>query len=261
MTDYSKIIWNENPVNGALHDWHGIVSSGILITFIICQSSHAICSMLWHWLNWHDPSALQQASLYLFATALQCEACTVVHWQMMVFIWFYDHCHHYVTMFFVFIKLSEWNSLLPHNLIPHRCYDLGEWYVIAHGVEGSLYCLTNALEEITYLVSRLLHREFPSLFPINATMASWSTPSIFSISIVTDFAYRTVLYVQFTRIRFPLINLWIIAFFPITIRGETWYHTMCRHAQIWAVLRYPSPTHSSEQWYDIVLSFDLSDLT
>ena len=40
MTDYSNIIWNENPVNGALHDWHGIGSSGILITFIIC---HAIC--------------------------------------------------------------------------------------------------------------------------------------------------------------------------------------------------------------------------
>ena len=76
--------------------------------------------------------------------------------------------------------ISEWNSLLPHNLIPHRCYDLGEWYFIAHGVEGSLYGLTNALE-ITYLVSRLPHTEFPSLFPINATMASWSTPSSFSI--------------------------------------------------------------------------------
>ena len=89
------------------------------------------------------------------------------------------------NVFCVHIKastpISEWNSLLPHNLIPHRCYDLGEWYFIAHGVEGSLYGLTNALEEITYLVSRLLHTEFPSLFPINATMASWSTPSIFSI--------------------------------------------------------------------------------
>ena len=31
MTDYSNIIWNENPVNGALHDWHGVGSSGILI--------------------------------------------------------------------------------------------------------------------------------------------------------------------------------------------------------------------------------------
>ena len=40
MTDYSKIIWNENPVNGELHDWHGIGCSGILITFFIC---HAIC--------------------------------------------------------------------------------------------------------------------------------------------------------------------------------------------------------------------------
>ena len=77
--------------------------------------------------------------------------------------------------------ISEWNSLLPHNLIPHRCYDLGEWFFIAHGVEGSLSGLTNALEEITYLVSRLLHTEFPSLFPINPTMASWSTPSSFSI--------------------------------------------------------------------------------
>ena len=41
---YCKIIWNENPVipvNDALvHDWHGIVSSGILMTVIIC---HAIC--------------------------------------------------------------------------------------------------------------------------------------------------------------------------------------------------------------------------
>ena len=40
MTDYIKIIWHENPVNEALHDWHGIGSSDILITFIIC---HAIC--------------------------------------------------------------------------------------------------------------------------------------------------------------------------------------------------------------------------
>ena len=40
MTDYSKIGGNENPVNGVLHDWHDIGSSGILITFIIC---HAIC--------------------------------------------------------------------------------------------------------------------------------------------------------------------------------------------------------------------------
>ena len=40
MTCCSKIIWNENPVipvNDALHGWHGIVSSGILITFIICR--------------------------------------------------------------------------------------------------------------------------------------------------------------------------------------------------------------------------------
>ena len=32
MTYCSQIIWNENPViavNDALHDWHGIVSSGI----------------------------------------------------------------------------------------------------------------------------------------------------------------------------------------------------------------------------------------
>ena len=36
MMDYSKIILNENPVNGALHDWHGIGSSGILITLQAC---------------------------------------------------------------------------------------------------------------------------------------------------------------------------------------------------------------------------------
>ena len=32
--------------------------------------------MLWQWLNWRDPPALEQASSYFFATALQCEACS-----------------------------------------------------------------------------------------------------------------------------------------------------------------------------------------
>ena len=92
------------------------------------SSAMLYAGMLWHWLNRHDPSALEQASLYFFATALKCEACTVVHWQMMVFIWFCDHCHHYVTMFFLFIKRQPQSvSGIHYFLITSFLIDVTTW--------------------------------------------------------------------------------------------------------------------------------------
>ena len=43
----------------------------------------------------------------------------------------------------------------------------------------------------------------------------------------SDFSYRTVLYVQFTRIGSPLINFWIISFFPIPYTRDVASHHIC----------------------------------
>ena len=75
-------------------------------------------------------------------------------------------------------------------------------------------------EEITFLVSRLLHREWPSLLPINEIILTHS------FNIYSDFAYITVLYMQFTIIGSPLINFCIIDFFPIPYTRDVVSHHM-----------------------------------
>ena len=72
-----------------------------------------------------------------------------------------------------------------------------------------------------FLVSRLLHRQ--NDHPCSPLTNVFLTHSF---NIYSDFAYITVLFVQFTRIGSPMINSGSQLSFPYRIR-ETWYHTIC----------------------------------
>ena len=101
----NKIIVNEHSVNGDLRDWQGTVYW--IHSASESSSSYAIlyaCTLL-HWLNWHDPHALEQSSPCFLHRSVRH---AVVHWQRVILRRFRGYGSCYVItgnrMFFVSAK-------------------------------------------------------------------------------------------------------------------------------------------------------------
>ena len=234
----------------------------IWIILVICM---LYACMLLHWLNWHDPQALGQASPY-FLQLHRSVRHAVVHWQWMTFSRFCGAGSCSVItgnrMFFASAKrqpqsVASIPSSYPIHVMIWR-YVLSEWYFIAPDVGGSFSGLTNALE-IIFLVSTLLRREcsdWPSLPPTSATMAFCP---ISAMSSILWFCLQNCT-AQFTGTGSTLINFWIKGFFPIPYMRDVVSHPV----KAWANRRcfetsLPNTLLRTLISYTLVY-FDVSDL-
>ena len=196
-----------------------------------CMLLHQLAQLAWSTGTWTSEAIF-------LATASQCEACscTLAMDDLQQILWGWVLlCHHRQQNVLCVRKAPSPISGIHSFIIPHPCHDLevGPERMVFHStwrVGGSFSGLTNAFEEITFLVSTSLRREcrdWPSLPPTSATMAFWPTSSMFSI---LWFCLQNST-AQSTRTGSLLINFWIKGFFPIPAyarRGITPCKGMCK---------------------------------
>ena len=146
---------------------------GIWIIFIICHAVHmhvvTLAQLAWSTGTWTSEAIF-------LATASQCEACscTLAMDDLQQILWGWVLlCHQRQQNVLCVRKAPSPISGIHSFIIPHPCHDLevGPERMVFHStwrVGGSFSGLTNAFEEITFLVSTSLRREcrdWPSLPP------------------------------------------------------------------------------------------------
>ena len=217
----STRIWNNHSVNRELHDWHGTTSIQHLNhPRHLPHCTHACCytgsiGMIHRHLN----KLVHTSWNYIAVWGMQLY--TGNGWTSADFVGLGPALSSQATECSLHLQSANPISGIHSFRIPHPCHDLKVCpeRMIFHSTwrRREFLGLTNAFEEITFLVSTLLRREcsdWPSLPP--PLVQQWLSVPFLQCPLYSDFAYRTVLH-SLQELGLPLSTSGSKASFPYRI--------------------------------------------